>query len=439
MYGGIVRLMGDVLVAIVLMEVTPYSANFFILLIVKFIGRLVIDLDFYIYFPSYIYEKMKLICCKLKCCSNATPTTKKKTDQSTSLNIAAMADEFYEQIQLGYLSLISECTSLSAIFVIFCSTFLLSLNNGSSSNICTSTTNCPSYQPLLNVPLFVSFISCNKKMISAMSSYLIFICVCGLRIAIQNSLFDRRFRRLPILVQLKLLKVASAEIHSSSSKYLSGNSDENDIKKLKLTHLLTQDMSNAHTMSINSNGTLILVNKHQRWRILTAVSITVQILYQVSLLNIRPFGVAPTTWSSPSISFLCDKPINMSTVQYDSTLRAKALTCDGDDGFKSTNRNASNSTSTFVQDIMQQMIEYKIVYPHDDMSCCGILMNIGKETGEQVRTGIAEPEPEPEPEPNDDGTVKKPIACSLYDGWLYNKSSSSSSSSYPKSEPEPER
>ena len=74
-------------------------------------------------------------------------------------------------------------------------------------------------------------------------------------------------------------------------------------------------------------------------------------------------------------------------------------------------------------------------------SGCGILMESGK-NGQPVRMGVEQPEPEPEAEPNDDGTDKPPIACPLYDGWIYNSSSTLASTSSTvqatTAEPEPE-
>jgi hypothetical protein len=70
-------------------------------------------------------------------------------------------------------------------------------------------------------------------------------------------------------------------------------------------------------------------------------------------------------------------------------------------------------------------------------SGCGILMETGK-NGQPVRMGVEQPEPEPEAEPNDDGTDKPPIACPLYDGWIYNSSSTLASSTVHATTAEPE-
>ena len=67
-------------------------------------------------------------------------------------------------------------------------------------------------------------------------------------------------------------------------------------------------------------------------------------------------------------------------------------------------------------------------------------METGK-NGRPVRMGVEQPEPEPEAEPNDDGTDKPPIACPLYNGWIYNSStlaSTFSTAHATTAEPEPE-
>lgn len=153
------------------------------------------------------------------------------------------------------------------------------------------------------------------------------------RIGVQNSLFDKRFRQLPMPVQMNLLSVH--KMHESKQSW---EATEENVRRLdsSLPDAATDGLlsntgsreSNAHTLTMDLSGTLVLKNKHQRWKMLTSVAICVQILSAVTTLHVRPFGVGPTTWTMPSISFLCDRPTNMTTFLRNNTLRSKLLSCD---------------------------------------------------------------------------------------------------------------
>jgi hypothetical protein len=184
-------------------------------------------------------------------------------------------------------------------------------------------------------------------MSDALGSYFLLWVVCGIRIAIQNALFDRRFRHLPMAVQINLLK----ETKKHKMKHSFDGFDK------KRQNQLRNRMSRAHSLTIDDSGTIVLHNQHKRWKVLISVSICLQILYQVTALNIRPFGVGPTTWSLPSLSILCDRPTNMSAFQYNRTLQEQELGCAG---------SPANNT---VKAIVTKMIQYERVFSLAENTC----------------------------------------------------------------------
>ena len=359
LYGGIVRLMGDMLISLVLLEIVPFSTQFFIILIIKFMGRLALDLDWVISFPLWLLGQ----CCG--CCHGTIDSKKKELhhqpppqrtprqqpfsydsdddDDKDHNALDSLTEQYHEQFELGQLSLFSESVSLSAILLIFLSALMASKGNAA----CETVHSCPMYQPVMNIHLYARLVSCETKMSDALGSYFLLWVVCGIRIAIQNALFDRRFRHLPMAVQINLLK----ETKKHKMKHSFDGIDK------KRQNQLRNRMSRAHSLTIDDSGTIVLHNQHKRWKVLISVSICLQILYQVTALNIRPFGVGPTTWSLPSLSILCDRPTNMSAFQYNRTLQEQELGCAG---------SPANNT---VKAIVTKMIQYERVFSLAENTC----------------------------------------------------------------------
>ena len=168
LYGGIVRLMGDMLTALVLMDLTPFSNQYFVLLFVKFVGRLVLDLEWFMYFPLWVQQQCSVRCCRQ---SSGVPQPQKIP------TVDALTETYHEQFELSHLSLYSESLSLSAVLLIFLSTLVFAQGDVA----CSTVEHCPTYQPVLHLDTFARFISCDSKMKDALLSYFLLWVVCGLR------------------------------------------------------------------------------------------------------------------------------------------------------------------------------------------------------------------------------------------------------------------
>ena len=445
MYGGLARMMGDVFTALVLMEIAPFSSQFFFLLVLKFIGRLALDLDWIIYFPKWLWNKLRCNCCDRCgcCCGKDGRNNQDGSTTSTTESDAEKYEEYIEQFELSNLSLFTEAVALSAILVVFGSVWLVAQGQAA----CTTLKTCPYYQPVVNVPLFARLISCNRKMHAAFSSYFVLWFVCGTRIAVQKAFFNRRFKYLDERVQALVLKASMKEKQRAVIESISSHGMlSNQIKRTTRKNMLT----------IDSNGCLVLHEKHSLWKTLSGVSVIVQILVVCSGLNLRPFGVGPTTWVTPSLNFLCDTPATIPLLN--TTLRWKSMICPQDISQNISQNIAQNNmyedrtrmANQSITNIQTSMQMYGSLHHDDEMTCCSILRVHAIKSGTPVRMGLVQPEPEPEAEAEAEpgemmvDSGKNAVPCAMYNGWLPTTSEQESepepepSLAEPEPEPEPE-
>jgi hypothetical protein len=417
LYGGLARMMGDIFSSLVLMQIVPFSGQFFFLLAVKFVGRLATDLDWIVYFPKWLYKQIAFKCCYFCCRGNVAragtklDNAEEKMANSHIANITKV-EEYIEQVELSNLSLFTEAVALSAILVVFASIWVVARGEAA----CTSPETCPYYQPIASLPLFQRLISCDTKMYAAISSYTVLWAVCGCRIAFQNAFLNLRFQNLDRTVQKLALKPTRHQLHTSLG---SGN-------------VFSDRATRQNMMTIDKHGCLLLYKHHSFWHTLAGVSVIVQVLVACAGLNLRPYGVAPKIAVTPSLSFLCDVPANPLEVTLNSTMRWKVLSCRLSPQDASQDTEYEQMANQSVSEIHKSMQMYGSLHPEEEMDCCSILRTHAMRSGSPVRMGLLQPEPEPETQP--DGSLKK-ISCGMYDGWSEPKPESKSK---PESEPESE-
>ena len=278
LYGGIVRMMGDIFSGLVLLEVVPFSSQFFLILVVKFCGRLALDLDWVIYFPAWLFKQTCHYCCGMCCisCRDSTGKDEKEDEKLKDSDVEAKTQEYSEQFELSYLSLYTEAVALSAIILCFLAAMVV---GGFGTDTCTTKATCPYYQPVLNIDLFARLISCPSKINNATGSFFLMWVICGLRVGVQKSFFHRRFCHLPQQVQIHLLKETKASKHIRKTN--------SDLKMIKEEHPhLANRTSHQHALTIDNSGTIVLENQHIHWKMLAGISVVVQIFVAITSLNI---------------------------------------------------------------------------------------------------------------------------------------------------------
>ena len=108
LYASVIRVMGDLFTALALMDVAPLSSQFFILALIKFIGRLSLDMDWPVDAGKAIF--------KLLCASMINNKARDK-DVSAREHLVEKARKFEEQWELATVSLLSEGVGVSVILI----------------------------------------------------------------------------------------------------------------------------------------------------------------------------------------------------------------------------------------------------------------------------------------------------------------------------------